>query len=221
MALFEGNITTDVRIPAGTTWSFSHNQNTGSDGCLVVMIAIPAFNVPPTSVKYGGVSMTRKANNNNSNFTTNWSAWELKNPPTGVNTVLVTLSTGQWNNVSTVCYSFTGSSGVGNTTFNPTAGNPATSNITISSNSMVIGACIGGNGTNTVIEIPQGVARPKDWSHQINNWTWGGISPSLSAGTITIQGSCTALTHIQGVEVKEAAAPPVGNNTSGWFLIFN
>lgn len=85
---------------------------------------------------------------------------------------------------------------------------------------MVIGACIGGNSTSAYIQIPQGTSRTVDWNHNINNFTWGGISPSLSAGTITIQGGATATNIIMAVEVRESAAPAV-NNTGGWWLILN
>jgi len=205
MALVEGNRTTDVRVPAGSSYSFSHNQNTGSDGCLVIIVSAPA--VSTSSVTYGGVSMTNKRNQSTP-YSTNWTVWELKNPPTGVNTVAVTLSGGSWNNTSTVCYSFTGSSGVGSIGYNGTQANPSTTSLTISSNSMILGSCIGGNSTSANIQIPQGTSRTVDWNHNINNYTWGGISPSLSAGSTTIQGSSTATSIIMGIEIKETVVPP-------------
>ena len=200
MALVEGNRTTDRRIPAGSSYSFSHNQNVGSDGCLVIIIAAPA--VSTSSVTYGGVSMTRKRNQSTP-YGTNWTVWELKNPPTGVNTVAVTLSSGSWNGTSTVCYSFTGSDGVGSIGYNGTQTSPSTTSLTISSNSMILGTLIGGNSTSANIQIPQGTSRPVDWNHNINNYTWGGISPSLTSGSKTIQGSSTASSIIMGIEVKE------------------
>jgi len=202
MALVEGNRTTDVRVPAGSSYSFSHNQNTGSNGCLVVIVASPA--VSTSSVTYGGVSMTNKRNTSTP-YSTNWTVWELKNPPTGVNTVAVTLSGGSWNNTSTVCYSFTGSNGVGVTAYNGTQANPSTTSLTILANSMILGLCIGGNSTSAYIEIPQGTSRPVDWNHNINNFTWGGISPSLSTGSTTIEGGSTATSVIMGIEITELA----------------
>jgi len=205
MALVEGNRTTDVRVPAGSTYSFSHNQNTGSDGCLVVIVASPA--VSTSSVTYGGVSMTNKRNTSTP-YSTNWTVWELKNPPTGVNTVAVTLSGGSWNSTSTVCYSFTGSDGVGVTAYNGTQANPSTTSLTILANSMILGSCIGGNSTAAYIEIPQGTSRPVDWNHNINNFTWGGVSPSLTSGSKTIEGGSTATSVIMGIEVKEKVSAP-------------
>jgi len=205
MALVEGNRTADVRIPAGSSYSFTHNQNTGSDGCLVVIVAAPA--VSTSSVTYGGQSMTNKRNQSTP-YSTNWTVWELKNPPTGTNTVAVTLSGGSWNSTSTVCYSFTGSDGVGSIGYNGTQSNPSTTSLTILANSMILGTLIGGNSTAANIQIPQGTSRPVDWNHNINNYTWGGISPSLTAGSTTIQGSSTATSIIMGIEVKEKVSAP-------------
>jgi len=215
MALTKGNFTSDVRIPAASSYSFSHNQNTGSNGCLIVIVACPA--VSTTGVSYGGQAMTNVRNNSTS-YSTGWSVWRLLNPPTGANTVLVTLNTASFNSTSAVCYSFTDCSGVGNTNFNNTQASNQTTSVTISNNSMVIGACIGGNSTSAFIEIPDNTLRTVDWNHNINNFTWGGISPSLSAGSITIQGGATATNIIIAVEVTEVVTV---NSTNGWFLIMN
>ena len=216
MPLTKGNFTGDVRVPAGSSYSFSHNQNTGSNGCLIVIVAAPA--VSTTGVSYGGQAMTNVINDSTS-YSTGWSVWRLLNPPTGANTVSVTLNSGSWNSTSTVCYSFTDCSGVGSTSLNNSQTTNQTTSVTISSNSMVIGTCMGGNSTSAYIEIPDNTSRTVDWNHNINNFTWGGISPSLGSGTITIQGGSTASNIIMAVEIQEAAAP--ATNTSGWWMILN
>jgi hypothetical protein len=53
----------------------------------------------------------------------------------------------------------------------------------------------------------------------VNNFTFGGISPILSAGSVTIQGGASASNIIMAVEVREAASPVA--NTSGWWMILN
>lgn len=216
MPLVEGNRTADVRIPAASSYSFTHNQNAGSDGCLVIIVAAPAVNT--TSITYGGVSMTNKRSESTP-YSTHWSVWELKNPPTGINTVLVTLNTASFNSTSTVCYSFTGSNGVGVTAYNGSQTNPSTTSLTISTNSMILGTLIGGNSTAAYIQIPQGSSVPVDWDHNINNFTWGGISPSLTSGSKTIEGGSTATSIIMGIEVTEKTAPVA--STNGWWLILN
>ncbi|MDG1433023.1 MAG: hypothetical protein P8Q41_03390 [Saprospiraceae bacterium] len=200
--LIEGNKTTDVRNPSGSSsYSFSHTQNVGANGCLVVVVAVPVNST--TSVTYGGVSMTNKRNQSTP-YSTNWSVWELKNPPTGANTIQINLSSGGWNSTSAVCYSFIGCSGVGNTGYNGSQAVNQSTSLTISNNSMIIGTCIGGNSTSAYIGIPQGTNRPIDWNHNINNKTWGGISPLLTAGSKTIKGGSTAANIILGIEVQEA-----------------
>jgi len=205
MALVEGNSTFDVRVPAGSSYSFSHTQNSGTDGCLVVIVAAPAVNT--SSVTYNLQPMTNKRSQSTS-YSTHWSVWELKNPPTGSNTVQVNLSTASYNGTSTVCYSFTGCDGVGVTAYNGTQTLPSTTSLTITENSMILGTLIGGNSTTAYIEIPQNTGRTVDWDHNINNYTWGGISPSLTAGSKTIEGGSTANSIIMGVEVKEGGTPP-------------
>ena len=211
MALVEGNRTADRRIPASSSYSFSHNQNTGSDRCLVIIVAAPVTSV--SSITYGGQSLTN-VRQNNTPYSTYWSVWRLLSPPTGTNTVSVNLSSSNYNGVSTVCYSFTGSSGVGNTSYNGTQTIGPTTNLTISPNSMIIGSIIAGNSTGAYIQIPQGTSRPIDWNHNINNYTFGGISPSLTSGTKTIKGgSTTANAIILGIEVKESTPPPTLSRT--------
>ena len=202
MPLVEGTFTGDRRIPSASSYSFSHNQNTGSGGCLVIIIASPAVSV--SSVTYGGQSLTNVRQDSTS-YSTFWSVWRLLSPPTGVNTVQVNLSSANYNGVSTVCYSFTGCSGVGNTSLNNSQAVNQTTSVSILTNSMIIGSVISGNATSAYIAIPQGTNRTIDWNHNINNSTWGGISPSLTSGSKTIQGGSTATNIIMAVEITEAA----------------
>ena len=206
MPLVKGNKTSDRRIPAASTYSFSHNQNTGSDGYLFVVIACPATTV--SSVTYNGVGMTlvqRRA----TGYSTDWTVWRLAAPATGANTVLVTMAGSNFNGVSTFVVSFTGCAGVGNTGYNGTAALPVTASVTISTNSMIIGAAIGGNNTTAYIEIPQGTSRTLEWNDNINNYTWGAVSPSLTSGSKTCQAGSTSTGIIMLTEVKEVAAAPV------------
>ena len=206
MPLVKGNKTSDRRVPSAATYSFSHNQNTGSDGYLFVVIACPATSV--SSVTYGGVGMTLVQRQSTS-YSTDWTVWRLAAPLTGANTLLVTMATANYNGVSTFVVSFTGSSGVGNTAYNGSASLPVTTSVTISTNSMIIGATIGGNNTTAYIQIPQGTARTLEWNDNINNYTWGAVSPSLTSGAKTCEGGSTASCIIMLTEVKEVVAPVI------------
>ena len=214
MPLVKGNTTSDRRVPSASTYSFSHNQNTGSDGYLFVVIACPATTV--SSVTYGGVGMTL-VQRQSTGYSTDWTVWRLAAPLTGVNTVLVTMAGANFNGVSTFVVSFTGCAGVGNTAYNGTAANPVTTSVTISTNSMIIGAVLGGNSTTAYIQIPQGTGRTLEWNDNINNFTWGAVSPSLTSGSKTCQGGSTATNIIMLTEVKEVA---VVVNTQGLLMFF-
>ena len=214
MPLVKGNTTSDRRVPSASTYSFSHNQNTGSDGYLFVVIACPATTV--SSVTYGGVGMTL-VQRQSTGYSTDWTVWRLAAPLTGVNTVLVTMAGANFNGVSTFVVSFTGCAGVGNTAYNGTAANPVTTSVTISTNSMIIGAAIGGNNTTAYIQIPQGTGRTLEWNDNINNYTWGAVSPSLTSGSKTCQVGSTATNIIMLTEVKEVAEIV---NTQGLLMFF-
>lgn len=214
MPLVKGNTTSDRRVPSSSTYSFTHNQNTGSDGYLFIVIACPATTV--SSVTYGGVGMTL-VQRQSTGYSTDWTVWRLAAPLTGANTVLVTMAGANFNGVSTFVVSFTGCAGVGNTAYNGTAANPVTTSVTISTNSMIIGAVLGGNNTTAYIQIPQSTGRTLEWNDNINNFTWGAVSPSLTAGSKTCQGGSTATNIIMLTEVQEVAAVV---NTQGLLMFF-
>jgi len=205
MALVKGNHTADVRVPGSSSYSFSHNHNKGSDGYLVVIVASPTTNL--SSVKYNGEAMKSMldVSTSYSNF---WRVYELDNPATGANNVAVTFTAAQWNSTSVFVCSFTGASGVGTVSWDNTQATPKTISLSnISANAMIIGCAIGGNNTNANMEIPQGTARTLLFNHNINNYTWGAVSPRLPAGAYTIESNATAPMIILGVEVEEATAP--------------
>jgi len=202
--------------PAGSTFSWSHTVSAGSDGCLVVIILSPAG--PTTStVTYNGTSMTKVATYSTSGVATGeWTVWRLLSPSTGANTVAVTLSAGNWNTCSGSGFSFTGASGVGSTAMNNTAAVGQTTSVTISSNSMIIGSVFSGNNTSATLEIPDGTGVSLAYNHSMGNYSWGGVSASLSSGSKTIQGTSTANSVIMAVEVQEAgcASNVKANNTT-------
>ena len=214
MALTKGHTTSDRRVPSASTYSFSHNQNGGSGGYLFVVIACPATTV--SSVTFNSVGMTL-VQRRETGYSTDWTVWRLAAPSHGNNTILVTMAGANYNGVSTFVASFTGCAGVGNTAYNGTADNPVTTSVTISTNSMIIGTVIGGNNTTAYIEIPQGTGRTLEWNNNINNFTWGAVSPSLTSGSKTCQGGSTASNIIMLTEVQEVAAVV---NTQGLLMFF-
>lgn len=214
MALTKGHTTSDRRVPSASTYSFTHTQNGGTGDYLFVVIACPATTV--SSVTYNSVGMTL-VQRQSTGYSTDWTVWRLASPTHGSNTVLVTMAGANYNGVSTFVVSFLGCAGVGNTAYNGTAANPVTTSVTISANSMIIGAAIGGNNTTAYIEIPQGTGRTLEWNDNINNFTWGAVSPSLTSGSKTCKVGSTATNIIMLTEVKEVAAVV---NTQGLLMFF-
>jgi hypothetical protein len=214
MALTKGNVTSDRRIPAASSYTISHNQNTGANGYLFVTVACPATTV--TSVTYNGVSMTL-VQRNATGYSTDWSVWGLASPSTGANNVIVTMAGANYNGVSTFITSFLDCAGVGNIAYNGSALNPVTTSITISANSMILGSIIGGNSTNAYIGLPQGSNRTLEYNDNINNYTWGAVSPSLTAGSKTCEGGSTATNIIMVTEIKEVVA--IVTSTQGMMMM--
>jgi hypothetical protein len=208
MAITFGNWSAYNSTPLGSTATFNHTQDSGSDGHLIVAIASPVTSV--SSVTYNGVSMTLVEAEKLNSYSTYWSFWQLDAPATGTNTVLVTFSTGQFNSTSIVAFSFTGCSGVWNTSYNNTAvTNKNTATVTVSSNSFFIATAMGSGVNLEGLEVPDGTSITKLYTHNVNNYVWGGVKTTGLAG-----GSMTwATTNVNnnsimyGLEIKEAAAP--------------
>lgn len=107
MAIVAGTKTTNVTNPGGTTVTFNHNQNTGSDGFLVIAVAHSKSN-QISNIKYNNVALTSRLYYNGS--TNKYGFFVLANPATGTNQVKITFTAGAWNQCGTHVYSFTGAS---------------------------------------------------------------------------------------------------------------
>jgi len=202
--------------------TFSHNHINGTDEALVIVVASPVNN--PISCTYGGVSLNVVQSYSGS-FTSPqfyWNVYQLLGDttiPTGTNNVVISYGpSGQYDSVSVMVYSFTGSSGVGNTVRNNTSTKDCSAFINISNNSRVICNSICGNSPDAAIEVPIGtVIASESGSPQSldylnenpGNSTWGHISGSLSAGTTSGKATTTisgAYGVVMLVEVKESEA---------------
>lgn len=208
MPLTQGSRLADRRIPTVAFYQITfNNTTTGPDQWMFITIACPATAVAGITITAGSRAMTL-VQRRSTPYSTDWTVWRLDNPPAGSMIINVVMNTQQYNGVSTFIQVFSECDGVGNTSYNGTQTLPITSNITLSANSMVMGAVIGGNATNANIEIPINTARTLLYNHNINNFTWGSVSPSLSAGTITLEGNSTATMIIMATEVLEKASAP-------------
>jgi hypothetical protein len=73
-----GNITSKFASP-GSSYTFSHTQNSGSDRLLVVIVHNPN-GTNTTGVTYGGVSLTSKLNYNTGGTSWKTRIWYLEDP---------------------------------------------------------------------------------------------------------------------------------------------
>jgi hypothetical protein len=209
MALVYGTRSWYESTPLGTTASFSHTQDAGSDRHLIVAIASPATGV--AGVTYGGTSLTLADTQFSNYYGCYMSFWELDDAPAGNATVTATWSGGQYNKTSMNAFSFTGCSGTGNLSKNnvPTT-NATTDTISVSQGSMFIGTGFGSGVSNEAIEVPQGTSITKLYTHNVNNSVWGAVSGALTAdATMTWESyNLNNNSIMYGLEVQEATVTP-------------
>ena len=221
MALTIGNKTNSTANPgAATTATFSHTQDTGANGYLIVLTALSAGGANESGVTYGGQAMTLLDTRTTTGTTMRMKAWGLANPPTGANNVVITWVSGPFNPYNAQAYSFTGSSGFGNVGFSDNSGPPnTTATVTVSANSVIIGhAAAGTAGTNVTIDSS---SRTIDFNNNCNNFIFGGISATgLTSGSKTSSFNSSAQTAVILYEIKESSGAVVitSKNTQAVWL---
>lgn len=214
-AVTSGNQTFDSFTPSATSYTISdHNQNTGSDRYMVVVVAFTSlgtFGGTVSSVTWNGVTMTQLQQSTIGINSGKLAIFELEDPATGTNDLVINFATSFAGAVSSSIFSFTGAQSGGNSEINSGDPTPTEPTFTISENSMVLG--IHASNYSTVsIELPQGTSRTV-----LNSGSqvyYGGIcgvalSPALSSGTGTYEGnSGGGNASLALVEIQEAAAAP-------------
>jgi len=209
MALAIGNKTNSLKSGSGqSSDTVGHTQDTGANGYLMVMLAVSNSTSNPTGVTYNGVPMTQLSRFTTSVTTDDWSIWGLAAPATGANNLVVTYALPLYNPISIEIISFTGCGGAGVTGYTDTSGPPASVNLTVLANSVIVASGIAGSATSASITI-NGSSRTIDWTNNIYNWCFGGVSAlGLPAGSITCTASSTAQIAVHAVELKEFGAAP-------------
>lgn len=206
MALVIGNKTNELTSNSGASSNtFSHTQDTGADGHLFIMCAIPS-QYAVTGITYDGSAMTLVSSFITTTTSVYWTIWELDAPSTGANNVVASFGENIYAPVSYEAISFTGCSGAGVSGYTDTTSSPATTNLTISENSAII--CTGLSGSNSGAGITiGGSSRTIDWSNNVYNWVFGGVSATgLSAGSTACSASANATIAVHAVEVKETVS---------------
>lgn len=220
MAIAIGNRTASNLNPNGATQTLSHNQNVGANGTLLVVMAMPTVNY--STVTYGGVAMTQLDNNFESGISQRMAGFILVNPPTGVNNIVVTFTSNQWNNTSMFACSFTGANGVGNHLYTGLVTTPNSQSITITENSVIYASGMSGTAQSFGYDIG-GTTRVNEFNgHVANNQVEGALSAlGLSAGAqnVTTKADSSQVTNYR-IEILEAGATPNQSSNPEFFLMF-
>ena len=180
-----GNITKKFVSP-GSSYTFSHTQNSGSDRLLVVIVHNPN-GVNTSGVTYGGVALTSKLNYNTSAIGWRTRIWYLEDPAEGSNNVVVTFSGNQTNKSGMIAVSFTNSDGIGVTGKNTSGGWAAweTVTLTVEDNSKILFGGLSSAGTVNSLQSPTSTNITKEWNSSMccSKGAFGGVSAALSAGS--------------------------------------
>lgn len=202
MALNIATKTANIGTPSATTQTFAHVTNSGSNLEMSLTIAMSNA-VTVTGVTYNGVEMTLVDTNTTTTTAALIYLFKLTNPGVGTNNVVITFSSGQYNPVSSFAITASGGGGIGNTLFKDTAASPVSGNLTVSTNSMILGLLVAGNNVSHVITL-DGSSRALEYTHNINNYTSGALSATgLTSGSKTVSISAGANLGGYFYEIKE------------------
>ncbi len=212
MAVAIGNKTQANPTPAASFYQLNHNQNAGSDRLLIVSVAMTTTR-SFTTATYGGVAMTQVLVRNLGGLSQTTKLYVLENPPTGNNTLRVNFTGNQFNPISIYALSCTGAQAGGNFLNLSGSSSPKTASITVSNGSYIYSYGISTSAI-TSIQIPQGNARPAEYTHNTNRQVRGGLSASsFAAGTYNIR-HVTTFTSVtmHSYEIQEKATPTPTDN---------
>lgn len=216
----KGNTTNSSATPGASSKNYTHTQNTGDDGLIVVQLSM-TNNRSFTGATYGGEAMTQLYQINRGGLGQKMAFYYLENPPTGSNTLTLSFSASVWNGVSVHIRSFTDSGGVGASQRTGGQPSPHSGDITVEEDSLIMttSCCV-----NVILtqQIPTGTNRTFT-THNVNRQVaTGAISANAghSAGTINVRAtSASGNLTLDRTEIKGLGASP---DTSGgdFFAMF-
>lgn len=216
----KGNTTNSSSTPGANFKDYTHNQNTGSNGLIIVQLSM-TNNRSYTGCNYGGQSMTQLYTINRSGLGQRMAFYYLENPPTGSNTLRVNFSASVWNGVSVHIRSFTDSGGIGAST--RTGGQPSPHNgtLTVEEDSLIMmtSCCV-----NVILtqQIPTGTNRTFT-THNVNRQVaTGAISANAghSAGSISLRAtSGSGNLTLDRTEIKGLGSSSGGSNNDFFLMM--
>lgn len=221
MAIVRGNTTSVNPTPGASSYTQSHNQNTGADGFLLVSIVM-ADTVNFNGCTYGGQTMTQAQVQTLSGMSQRVVTYTLLNPPTGSNNIVVSFTGNQWNPISIFAVSFTGVGGTGTAVAFAGGATPNSKTMTVSDGSAIYSRGVSSGGAFISIEIDGSSRTLEPNSHNTNKQTSGALSAiPLTAGSKNITHTITsANVSILAIEIQEAGGTGPGGSAQGSFLPF-
>jgi hypothetical protein len=209
MALVLGNQTNSNLNPGGATQTLAHNHGGGSDGLLLVTIAM-SNTVTVTGMTYNGVAMTQVRQDTSTTYSSRYATYSLANPASGSNNIVISFSASQWNSTAIFAQSYSGCGGIGNTGYNDAATTPHSRSLTISAGSSIFAMGNSSSAQNFGYVIDGVTQTNVGNGFNINNQVEAAYSAvittagSKTVNTVTDFGTITNYR----IEVIEAVAPP-------------
>lgn len=187
----KGNTTNANPTPGANSYSFTHNQNSGSDKLLIVMVTMSNTRTY-TGANYGGVAMTQLYQINRGGLSQRMVFYYLENPANGNNTLTLNFNGNQWNPISIHARSFTDSGGVGSSLRTGGQSTPNNQTLTVEEDSLIMITSCAINGILTQ-QIPTGNNRTFTTHNTNRQVATGAISANEGhiAGTIDLRATAT------------------------------
>ena len=188
----KGNTTNANPTPASNSYSFTHNQNAGSNKLLIVLVTMSNA-TSFSSATYGGVAMTQLYQQNRGGLGQRMVFYYLENPADGNNTLQLNFNGNQFNPISIHARSFTDSGGIGNSTRSGASSTPNTKSLTVSQNDslIIITSC----SVNQILtqQIPTGTNRTFTTHNTNRQVATGAISANAGhlAGSVSLRATST------------------------------
>lgn len=214
MAMFIGNFTDVNPNPNATTYTVAHSQNGGSDKFLYVEIAISGT-YTISSVTFAGASMTQLDTNLVAgSVNVRLYRYYLASPTSGSNNIVVTFNTTYTTTLVLYAQSFTGCSGISDSSFTNLANAPHNDTMSVSTNDVLFGSGISLYAISRINIDGVDTYSPNfttNGSVEGDRYT-GQISGLLTAGTSNVTtdtGASVFQVTNQWVLFGEGGAPPV------------
>jgi hypothetical protein len=208
-----GNKTNSITTPVINTVTFSHNNGGGAKNYIFLLVGTN-LSATFSGVTYNGVAMTKINETTDATLNYRWAWYKIAAPATGANNVVVTFGAAPYNPVSVFAWSVSDSGGEGNYVFDAANTSPNSTNITISADSIIVGAAIGGANTGKDITL-NGSSRALEFTNNVNNYTYLSFSDTnLTAGSKTVSVSNSASVAGYYLEIKYLSS----SNSSNFFF---